>query len=163
NWSINTGNGYYGGLQFAQSTWEGFGGTQYAPRADLASREQQIAIAEKTLASQGPGAWPVCSVEAGLSAGGPSPEAPAPAQTQQAPAQQQAPAEPAQQQAPAEQAQQQAEQPAQQAPVEQPAQQEAPATGDDPAADLVEHTIERGETTGTIAADYGSTVNELVG
>src|ERR671916_262267 len=48
DWSINTGNGYYGGLQFSQSTWEGFGGTQYAPRADLASREQQIAIAEAT-------------------------------------------------------------------------------------------------------------------
>jgi LysM repeat protein len=57
NWSINTGNGYYGGLQFSQSTWEAFGGTQYAPRADLASKEQQIAIAEKTLAGQGWGAW----------------------------------------------------------------------------------------------------------
>ena len=45
NWSINTGNGYYGGLQFAQSTWEGGGGLQYAPRADLATREQQIAVA----------------------------------------------------------------------------------------------------------------------
>ena len=58
NWQINTGNGYYGGLQFLQSTWEQFGGTQYAPRADLATKEQQIAIAEKTLAAQGPGAWP---------------------------------------------------------------------------------------------------------
>lgn len=45
NWSINTGNGYYGGLQFAQSTWEGAGGLAYAPRADLASRESQIAVA----------------------------------------------------------------------------------------------------------------------
>lgn len=58
NWSTNTGNGYYGGLQFAQSTWEGMGGTEFAPRADLATREQQIAIAERTLAKQGPGAWP---------------------------------------------------------------------------------------------------------
>jgi nucleoid-associated protein YgaU len=57
NWSINTGNGYYGGLQFSQSTWEAYGGTQYAARADLASREQQIAVAEKTLAGQGWGAW----------------------------------------------------------------------------------------------------------
>ena len=57
NWSINTGNGYYGGLQFSQSTWEAFGGTQYASRADLATKEQQIAIAEKTLAGQGWGAW----------------------------------------------------------------------------------------------------------
>jgi resuscitation-promoting factor RpfA len=66
DWSINTGNGYYGGLQFAQSTWEGYGGTQYAPRADLASREQQIAIAEQTLAGQGWGAWPACSARLGL-------------------------------------------------------------------------------------------------
>jgi LysM repeat protein len=57
NWSINTGNGYYGGLQFSQSTWNAFGGQQYAARADLASREEQIAIAEKTLAGQGWGAW----------------------------------------------------------------------------------------------------------
>src|SRR4029077_1629929 len=57
NWSINTGNGYYGGLQFSQSTWNAYGGRQYASRADLASREEQIAVAEKTLAGQGWGAW----------------------------------------------------------------------------------------------------------
>ncbi len=66
DWSINTGNGYYGGVQFSQSTWNGFGGQQYAPRADLASREQQIATAEKTLAQQGWGAWPACSAKLGL-------------------------------------------------------------------------------------------------
>ncbi|MDX3261928.1 transglycosylase family protein [Streptomyces sp. MI02-2A] len=66
NWSINTGNGYYGGLQFTQSTWEAYGGTAYARRADLATRDQQIAVAEKVLKGQGPGAWPVCSVRAGL-------------------------------------------------------------------------------------------------
>jgi Transglycosylase-like domain len=60
NWSINTGNGYYGGLQFNSSTWLGYGGGAYAPRADLASKAQQIAIAEKVLAAQGKGAWPVC-------------------------------------------------------------------------------------------------------
>lgn len=60
NWSINTGNGYYGGLQFSASTWTSFGGGQYAPRADLATKEQQIAIAEKVLAVQGKGAWPTC-------------------------------------------------------------------------------------------------------
>ncbi len=60
NWSINTGNGFYGGLQFTQSTWAGYGGTRYASRADLASRQQQIAVAEKVLAGQGIGAWPVC-------------------------------------------------------------------------------------------------------
>ncbi|TQF03675.1 LysM peptidoglycan-binding domain-containing protein [Kitasatospora acidiphila] len=70
NWSINTGNGFYGGLQFTNSTWAAYGGTQYAPRADLASKDQQIAVAERVLASQGPGAWPVCSVKAGLTQGG---------------------------------------------------------------------------------------------
>lgn len=66
NWSINTGNGYYGGLQFTQSTWVAYGGLAYAPRADLASKSEQIAVAEKVLHAQGAGAWPVCSVEAGL-------------------------------------------------------------------------------------------------
>src|SRR5688500_5667298 len=60
NWSINTGNGYYGGLQFSSSTWLSFGGGAYAPRADLATKSQQIAIAEKVLAVQGPRAWPTC-------------------------------------------------------------------------------------------------------
>ena len=66
NWSINTGNGYYGGLQFAGSTWRGFGGGQYASRADLATKSQQIAVAQRVLKVQGPGAWPVCSKRAGL-------------------------------------------------------------------------------------------------
>ena len=78
NWSINTGNGYYGGLQFSQSTWEAYGGRAYASRADLASRAQQILVAEKVLAGQGPGAWPVCGARAGLSRGGPSPALSAP-------------------------------------------------------------------------------------
>ncbi len=58
NWSINTGNGYYGGLQFAQSSWDTAGGQQYAPRADLASPYQQAMTAERLYAMQGPGAWP---------------------------------------------------------------------------------------------------------
>ncbi|MEU7303643.1 transglycosylase family protein [Streptomyces sp. NPDC007206] len=60
NWSINTGNGFYGGLQFTNSTWAAYGGTAYASRADLATKAQQIAVAEKVLAGQGKGAWPVC-------------------------------------------------------------------------------------------------------
>ncbi|MFD8808447.1 transglycosylase family protein [Streptomyces sp. NPDC059597] len=60
NWSINTGNGYYGGLQFSASTWAAYGGTQYAATADKATKDQQITIAEKVLAAQGKGAWPVC-------------------------------------------------------------------------------------------------------
>ncbi|MDT0270454.1 transglycosylase family protein [Streptomyces sp. DSM 44915] len=74
DWSINTGNGYYGGLQFSQSSWEAAGGTQYAARADQATKDQQIATAEELLAIQGPGAWPVCGAQAGLTAGGPAPE-----------------------------------------------------------------------------------------
>ncbi|MYY86215.1 MULTISPECIES: transglycosylase family protein [unclassified Streptomyces] len=74
NWSINTGNGYFGGLQFKQSTWEAYGGTAYASRADRATKEQQIAVAEKVLDAQGPGAWPVCSAKAGLARGGASPD-----------------------------------------------------------------------------------------
>ena len=66
NWSINTGNGYYGGLQFVSSTWRGFGGGQYASRADLATKSEQIAVAQRVLKVQGPGAWPVCSKRAGL-------------------------------------------------------------------------------------------------
>ncbi|MYW02027.1 transglycosylase family protein [Streptomyces sp. SID3343] len=73
NWHINTGNGFYGGLQFTQSTWAEFGGLKYAPRADLATKDQQIAIAEKVLAVQGPGAWPNTSGPAGLTKGGPAP------------------------------------------------------------------------------------------
>jgi len=65
NWAINTGNGYYGGVQFDQGTWAANGGLRYAPRADLATREEQIAIADVTQARQGWGAWPVCSGRAG--------------------------------------------------------------------------------------------------
>ncbi|RPK39633.1 transglycosylase family protein [Streptomyces sp. ADI93-02] len=59
-WGINTGNGYHGGLQFAPSTWRAYGGGQYAPRADLASKSEQIAVAERVRRSQGLGAWPTC-------------------------------------------------------------------------------------------------------
>ncbi|MEV6312207.1 transglycosylase family protein [Streptomyces sp. NPDC051840] len=73
DWHINTGNGYYGGLQFTRSTWAAYGGTSYAARADLATKDQQIAVAEKVLEGQGPGAWPTCSVRAGLKKGGDAP------------------------------------------------------------------------------------------
>ncbi|GAB2948875.1 hypothetical protein GCM10023080_004470 [Streptomyces pseudoechinosporeus] len=65
-WDVNTGNGYYGGLQFRQSTWELFGGLKYAPRADLATRQEQITVAEGVLSVQGWEAWPVCSKRYGL-------------------------------------------------------------------------------------------------
>lgn len=62
NWAINTGNGYYGGLQFSSSTWAAYGGKAYAAQANQASKSQQIAIAEKVLKGQGKGAWPHCGV-----------------------------------------------------------------------------------------------------
>ncbi|WP_395294605.1 transglycosylase family protein [Kitasatospora hibisci] len=125
NWSINTGNGFYGGLQFTSSTWKAYGGTAYAPQANQASKGQQIAVAEKVLASQGPGAWPVCSKRAGLSKGGaaaevdtaanakpaaPKPAAPKPAQPKPAQKPAQPDRKPVQQQAPKPAAQQPAQQ-----------------------------------------------------
>ncbi|GGT18289.1 LysM peptidoglycan-binding domain-containing protein [Streptomyces chromofuscus] len=65
-WNINTGNGYYGGLQFSQATWKAFGGLKYAPRADLATRAEQIAVAREVVAVQGWQAWPVCAKRYGL-------------------------------------------------------------------------------------------------
>jgi LysM repeat protein len=64
NWTINTGNGFQGGLQFTQSTWRSFGGSAFASSANRATRSEQIAVAEKVLAGQGWGAWPVCSRKA---------------------------------------------------------------------------------------------------
>ncbi|MEH0146932.1 transglycosylase family protein [Corynebacterium sp. Q4381] len=66
NWSINTGNGFQGGLQFTPSTWAAYGGTEYAPLAHMATREQQIAVAQRTQASQGWGAWPACTASLGI-------------------------------------------------------------------------------------------------
>ncbi|MFI6076109.1 transglycosylase family protein [Actinoplanes sp. NPDC051343] len=65
NWSINTGNGFYGGLQFTKGTWKAYGGGKYASTANKASRSEQIAIAEKVLRGQGIGAWPVCGKKGG--------------------------------------------------------------------------------------------------
>lgn len=86
NWAINTGNGFHGGLQFSPSTWNAHGGQTYAPYAYQASREQQIVVAERVLASQGWGAWPACSAKLGLTSA-PTPRdtaAAAPAPVQQA-------------------------------------------------------------------------------
>lgn len=76
NWAINTGNGYYGGLQFSQSTWTANGGSGSPANA---SKEEQIRVAENTLASQGPGAWPVCGQYLTEAAPAPAPVAPTPA------------------------------------------------------------------------------------
>ncbi|MDQ0822540.1 nucleoid-associated protein YgaU [Arthrobacter sp. V1I7] len=71
NWAINTGNGYAGGLQFSPSTWAAYGGTGSAANA---SREQQIAVAERVQAGQGWGAWPACAAKLGLSGGAEAPK-----------------------------------------------------------------------------------------
>ena len=60
NWAASTGNGFYGGLQFTEQTWLGYGGARYAPSANLATPAQQIAVAQQVLQGQGIGAWPVC-------------------------------------------------------------------------------------------------------
>ncbi|GAA3724178.1 transglycosylase family protein [Streptomyces tremellae] len=99
NWSINTGNGFYGGLQFTNSTWAAYGGTAYAPQANQASKSQQIAVAEKVLAGQGKGAWPVCGT--GLS--GPGGSGAAQAETTHTTSTPQAPAQPKAQQRPVQQ------------------------------------------------------------
>ncbi|KEF04536.1 MULTISPECIES: LysM peptidoglycan-binding domain-containing protein [Streptomyces] len=73
-WSANSGNGFYGGLQLTQEMWDTNGGAAYASRPDLASRSQQIAVAESILAARGPDTWPSCAVNAGLKKGGGKPD-----------------------------------------------------------------------------------------
>ncbi|MEY9949082.1 transglycosylase family protein [Kitasatospora sp. GAS1066B] len=150
NWSIDSGNGFSGGLQFTPSTWAAYGGTQYAASAAQATPAQQIAVAEKVLADQGPGAWPVCSVKAGLTAGGPAAQVDAttgstataaPAPQQAAPVQQ---ATPKQQAAPKQSA------PVQSAPV----QKQAPVAAGG-------YTVKSGDTLSAIAASHGTTVAKL--
>ncbi|WP_308439179.1 transglycosylase family protein [Streptomyces sulfonofaciens] len=76
SWSADPGNGYYGGLQLSPNMWVLYGGLDYAPRADQASRSEQIAVAEKVLADRGPGAWPGCADVVGLTAKGGSSASP---------------------------------------------------------------------------------------
>ncbi|MFI1440046.1 LysM peptidoglycan-binding domain-containing protein [Streptomyces fructofermentans] len=86
NWHINTGNGYYGGLQFSAGTWRAYGGSAYASTADKASRAQQIAVATKVQGAQGWGAWPSCSLRAGAIGGAPAQAAPGKPAAEAAPA-----------------------------------------------------------------------------
>lgn len=130
NWAINTGNGYYGGLQFSQSTWEANGGV--GNPAD-ASREEQIRIAENVLATQGWGAWPSCSAQIGATGSAEPREAAAPAQQAPAPAEE-APAA---------------------APAEQPAApQEPELTLPDVERSDETHTVEAGDTLFDIAQEH---------
>ncbi|WP_329408393.1 LysM peptidoglycan-binding domain-containing protein [Streptomyces sp. NBC_00704] len=84
NWHINTGNGYYGGLQFSAGTWRAYGGAAYAPTADKAGKAQQIAVAAKVQNSQGWGAWPTCSARAGAAGGAPGADRPSSARSDSA-------------------------------------------------------------------------------
>jgi len=152
NWSIDTGNGYKGGLQFSQSTWEAFGGSGNPANA---SKSEQIRVAENVQEGQGWGAWPACSAKLGLSgapqggsSGGQEQAQQETQQQQQAPAQeQQAPAEPQQQEAPAEQQPVQ-EQPVQEQPVQQAAPQPAQTSGET-------YTVAAGDTLSKIAQQQG--------
>ncbi|MFI6050954.1 transglycosylase family protein [Streptomyces violascens] len=149
NWSINTGNGYYGGLQFSQSSWAAAGGTQYASRADLATKGQQIATAEKLLAMQGPGAWG-CAGAGNLSAGGSKADVDTSGSSSSKPKA----AKPA---APKQQAQpQQKSQPK----AQKSERTEAPASRDEQRTEPVkqgngEYTVKSGDTLGDIATANG--------
>ncbi|MUN55001.1 LysM peptidoglycan-binding domain-containing protein [Kocuria koreensis] len=177
DWSTSTGNGFSGGLQFTPSTWSSFGG-QGDPQN--ASKEQQIQVAERVLAEQGPGAWPVCSQQAGSGDSGSGqqeqaqPQQDVQAQSQdvqefQAPAEQaqpeqapveQAPVEQAQpEQAPVEQAQPEVQQVPEQQTYEAPAQEQVAAPVQSSAAT---HTVSVGETLKSIADQYGVSVDALV-
>ncbi|WP_083976985.1 transglycosylase family protein [Kitasatospora azatica] len=171
NWSINSGNGFYGGLQFTSSTWAAYGGTQYAASADQATKDQQIAIAEKVLADQGPGAWPVCSVKAGLTAGG----APAAVDTssstttgsttatkQSAPVQQATPkaATPAQQPTAPKVAVKPAVKPAEKPVVAKAADKPAAPTSTKPTTGAT-YTVKSGDTLSAIAAAHGTNWQSL--
>ena len=136
NWSINTGNGYYGGLQFSMPTWQANGGV--GNPAD-ASREEQIRVAENVLATQGWGAWPTCSAQIGASGSAEPAPAPAAAPEEPAPQEEAAPAPAA---AP--------EAPAPEAPATAPA---APASYDLPDVEASDetYTIESGDTLSIIA------------
>ncbi|MCX5383303.1 transglycosylase family protein [Streptomyces sp. NBC_00083] len=136
NWHINTGNGYYGGLQFAAGTWRALGGGAYAPTADRASRAQQIAIASKVQRSQGWGAWPVCSREAGAYGSAPGAAAPAASRPHhEAPKPHEAPA------APRHSARQ---------PTAQPRTESAPASA------AGSYTVRSGDTLSTVAVAHGT-------
>ncbi|MET7359025.1 transglycosylase family protein [Streptomyces sp. NPDC005562] len=151
NWSINTGNGFQGGLQFSPSTWAAYGGTKYAPSADKASKAQQIEIGEKVLAGQGKGAWPSCGV--GLSGASPSSGG---GQQEQAPQQQQKP----QQTQPQQTQQQAAPEQKQAAPKPQPTPQtESKKTVETPTGKTVkkgdgEYKVESGDTLSKIAQSH---------
>src|SRR5215207_3320673 len=149
NWATNTGNGFSGGLQFSPSTWAAYGGTGSASDA---SREQQIAVAERVQASQGWGAWPSCSAKLGLSGGAVAPQsayvAPAPKAAPQAPVRTQVKA------APVKQAPVQA--PVKQAPVKQAPVKAQPRHAAAVAVSGQTYTVQAGDTLSKISEKLGT-------
>lgn len=153
NWNINTGNGFYGGIQFTQQSWNGVGMSGSPMNA---SREQQIEAAERLLAQQGWGAWPACSSKLGLSGNAtPSYTDPGAAQQEVAPQAQaqQSYSEPVQEAAPAAPAPT-TQAPAQEAPAA-PVQEAAPAAQAPAATAAGTYTVQSGDTLSGIAAQLG--------
>ncbi|WP_120004836.1 transglycosylase family protein [Nesterenkonia muleiensis] len=146
NWSINTGNGFYGGLQFMKATWDSMGGQQYAEYPHQASKSEQIAVASKLQAAAGWGQWPSCSAQLGLS-GSPSGGSGGGESTQQSQPQQQAP------------------QPTQEAPQQSPAPAgeftAEPNTDVEVSEDI--YTISSGDTLGSIADEHDIDWKDLWG
>ncbi|WP_371581303.1 transglycosylase family protein [Streptomyces sp. NBC_01314] len=142
DWHINTGNGYYGGLQFAASTWRAYGGTAYAATADQASKAQQIAIATKVQRAQGWGAWPTCAGRAGAS--GSAPAGPA---TGSAPTGSTRPADPTE-----------SGKSVTPAPSTTPSR---PAGHSDRSASRGDYTVRQGDTLSGIAARHGTTWRQV--
>lgn len=132
DWHINTGNGYYGGLQFSGATWRAHGGTAYAPTADRATRAQQIAVATKVQRAQGWGAWPTCSARAGASGSAPAAD---PVTTRRTPSEQSKSSE--------------------------PARTSTPSGHTDRNTSRGGHTVRAGDTLSGIAARYGTTWQRL--
>ncbi|MFH8985875.1 LysM peptidoglycan-binding domain-containing protein [Streptomyces varsoviensis] len=143
NWHVNTGNGYYGGLQFSAGTWRAHGGGAYAATADRASRAQQIAVASRVQASQGWGAWPTCSARAGAYGKAPGHQA-APSAPRSAP-----------KSAPARQAAPQA------APRTVRKTAPGPVHRSYPRSGRHHYTVAPGDTLGGIAAAHGTTWHAL--
>ncbi|MEB8340972.1 transglycosylase family protein [Streptomyces endophyticus] len=159
NWSTNTGNGFYGGLQFSSSTWSAYGGDQYASTADQASKAQQIAVGEKVLASQGSGAWPNCG--SGLSStpneGGADDSSSQQQDTQQRADRSEQREQPQQQEAPKQEA------PKQEAPKQEAPKQDTVTT---PTGNKVEkgdgeYKVESGDTLSKIAEAHDTTWQQL--
>ncbi|MFC5959063.1 transglycosylase family protein [Streptomyces pratens] len=151
NWHINTGNGYYGGLQFSASTWRAYGGTAYAPTADRATKAQQITIAAKVQRGQGWGAWPTCSARAGASGSAPGADS---VTAQEAPAKPVQPAESSRRSTSSSRPAQPKESVPSKAPVQSSGSADRSSSGGD-------YTVREGDTLSAVAARHGTTWQQL--